>query len=83
MRSIGDLEGIKFGGQNPNFVRYVDGTALIADSKENLQILIERLVEASEEKGLKLNASKTKVMVISKINENTLKRRRFGASGKV
>ena len=32
--------------------------------------MIERLVEASEGKGLKLNATKTKVMVISKANEN-------------
>ena len=70
MRSMRDLEGIKVGGQNLNFIRYADDTALIADSEEKLLLLIERLVEASEQKGLKLNASKTKVMVISKTNEN-------------
>ena len=70
MRSIRDLEGIKVGGQNLNSIRNADDTALIADSKEKLQLIIERLVEASEQKGLKLNASKTKVIVISKANEN-------------
>ena len=70
MREIRDLEGIKVGGQNLNCIRYADDTALIADSREKLQVLIQRLVGASEHKGLKLNASKTKVMVISKSNEN-------------
>ena len=69
MKSIRDLEGIKIGGQNITSIRYADDTALIADSEDKLQLLIERLVGASEQKGLKLNASKTKVMVISKRNE--------------
>ena len=40
-----------------------DDTACIADSKEKLLLLIELLVQASEEKELKLNASKTTVML--------------------
>ena len=70
MRDLIDLDGIKFGGRNINNIRYADDTVLIADSEEKLQILVEALVQSSEERGLKLNISKTKVMVVSKGNEN-------------
>ena len=59
-----DLEGIKVGGNNLNCLIYADDTALMADSNEKLQFLIKRLVEGSEQEGLKLNAIKTKVIVI-------------------
>ena len=49
-----------------NCIIYADDTALIANSREKLQLFIERLVEASERNGLKLNASKSKVMIVSK-----------------
>ena len=66
MRDLMDLGGIKFGGRNINNIRYADDTVLIADSEEKLQALVQSLIRASEERGLKLNVSKTKVMVISK-----------------
>ena len=66
MRDVTDLEGIKIGGRNINNIRYADDTALIADSEEKLKSLVQALVRASEERGLRLNVSKTKVMVISK-----------------
>ena len=56
MKCIKDLEGIKIGGQNTTSIIYADDTALIADFEEKLQLLIERLVGASVQKGLKLNA---------------------------
>jgi len=70
MRHLSDYDGIKFGGRNINNVRYADDTALIADSEENLQTLIQSLVRASGERGLKLNVSKTKLMVILKEEGN-------------
>ena len=71
MRELEDLDGIKFGGRNLNNIRYADDTVLIADSEEKLQCLVQALVTASGERGLKLNTSKTKVMVISKSDEDT------------
>ena len=71
MRDLIDLDGIKFGGRNINNIRYADDTVLIADSEQKLQNLVQTLVQSSEERGLKLNISKTKVMVMSKVNGNT------------
>ena len=69
MRDLSDLDGIKLGGRKINNIRYADDTALIADSKEKLQDLVHCLVRVSGERGLKLNVSKTKVMVITKGHE--------------
>ena len=69
MRDLTELEGIKFGGRNLNNIRYADDTVLIADSEGKLQRLIQALVQSSGERGLKMNTSKTKVMVISKGDE--------------
>ena len=68
--TLAELDGIKFGGRNINNIRYADDTVLIADSEEKLKSLIQALVQSSGEKGLNLNISKTKVMVISKESEN-------------
>ena len=66
MQDLSDYDDIKLDEKNINNVRYADDTALIADSEEKLQTLVQSLVRASGERGLKLNVSKTKVMVISK-----------------
>ena len=65
-----ELDGISVGGRNINNIRYADDTVLIADSAEKLQTLIRALVQSSEQRGLKLNISKTKVMVVTKGNNN-------------
>ena len=66
MRELRDLEGIKVGGENVNNIRYADDTALVADSCEKLQNLINSLDRLSKEKGLNINMKKTKVMVVTK-----------------
>ena len=71
MRELVELEGIKIGGRNLNNIRYADDTVLVADSEDKLQRLVQALVQASGERGLKMNTSKTKVMIISKGNEGT------------
>ena len=70
MRELMELDGISVGGRNINNIRYADDTVLIADSAEKLQTLIRALVQSSEQRGLKLNISKTKVMVVTKGNNN-------------
>ena len=60
------VPGVNIGGKNINNLRYADDTALIADSQEKLQELVSILVRESESKGLRVNVSKTQVLVVSK-----------------
>ena len=47
--------GIKIAGKNINNLRYADGITLVAESKEELKILLMKVKEESEKPGLKLN----------------------------
>ena len=64
MRNAGLEEaqaGIKIAGGNINNRRYADDTTLMAESEEELKILLMKLKEESEKVGLKLNIQKTKI----------------------
>ena len=50
--------GIKMAGRNINNLRYADDTTLMAESKGELNILLRKVKEESEEAGLKLNIKK-------------------------
>ena len=52
--------GIKIAGRNINILRYMDDTPLMAESKEELNLLMK--VKESEKAGLKLNIQRTKIM---------------------
>ena len=54
--------GIKIAGRNINNLRYADDTTLIAESEEELKILLMKVKEASEKTGLNFNIEKTKIM---------------------
>ena len=65
MRNAGLEEaqaGIKIAGRNITNLRYADDTILMAESEEELQSLLMKLKEESENVGLKLNIQKTKIM---------------------
>ena len=65
MRNAGLEEaqaGIKIAGRNINNLRYADDTTLMAESEEELKILLMKVKEDSEKVGLKLNIQKTKIM---------------------
>ena len=65
MRNAGLEEtqaGIKIAGRNINNLRYADDTTLIAESEEELKILLMKVKEGSEKVGLKLNIQKMKIM---------------------
>ena len=65
MRDAGLKEaqaGIKIDGRNINNLRYVDYTILMAESEEELESLLMKVKEDSEEASLKLNILKTKIM---------------------
>ena len=48
-------DGIKTAGRNINNFRYADDTTLMAESEEELKILLMKVKEESENVGLKLN----------------------------
>ena len=65
MRNTGMDEaqaGIKIAGRNINNLRYADDTTLMAESEEELKSLLIKVIEESENVGLKFNIQKTKIM---------------------
>ena len=54
--------GIKIARRNNNNLRNADNTSLVAESAEELKILLMKVQEESEKVGLKLNIQKTKTM---------------------
>ena len=64
MRNAGLEEAqarIKIAGRNINNLRYADNTTLMAESEEELSLLM-KVKEESEQVGLKLNIQKTKIV---------------------
>ena len=54
--------GLKIARRNINNLRYADDTTLMAESKEELKLLVMKVKEESEKDGLKLNIHKTKMI---------------------
>ena len=59
--------GIKIAGRNINNLRYADDSTLMAQSVEELKILLVKVKEKSEKAGLKLKIQKTKIMAFGPI----------------
>ena len=59
--------GIKIAGRNINNLIYADATTLMAESKEELKILLMEVKEEIENVSLKLNIQKTKIMATGPI----------------
>ena len=60
--------GFRIGGRNISNLRYADDIVLIATSPDELQELLDRIVTAGAEYGLKINVDKTKVMIVNAEN---------------
>ena len=54
--------GIKIARRNINNLRYADDITLMAESEEELNSLLVKVKEDSENVGFKLNIQKTKIM---------------------
>ena len=70
MRNAGLEEaqaGVKIARRNINSLRYADDTTLMAETEEELKILLMKVKEESEKVSLKLNIQKTKIMAFSPI----------------
>ena len=75
MRNAGLYEaqaGIKIARRNTNNLRYADYTTLMAESEEELKILLMKVKEESEKVGLKLNIQKTKIMASGPITSREI-----------
>ena len=53
---------IKIAGRNINNLRCADNTMLMVESEEELKSLLMKVIEESENVGLKLNIKKMKIM---------------------
>ena len=65
MRNAGLEEaqaGIKIARRNINNLRYADDTTLMAESEEELKLLLVKVKEESEKVDLKLSIQKSKIM---------------------
>ena len=65
-RNAKDIPGVNIQGYNLNNIRYVDDTTLLASNHTDLQKLFNCVKAVSSTKGLEMNISKTKTMVIRK-----------------
>ena len=63
--------GIKIAGRTINNLRYADDTTLMAESKEELSLLM-KVKEESEKISLKLNIQKTKIMASGPITSRQI-----------
>ena len=75
MRNAGMNEAqarIKIAGRNINNLRYADDTTLMAESEEELKILLMKVREESEKVGLKLNIQKSKIMASGPITSREI-----------
>ena len=64
--------GIKIVRRNIKNLRYADDTTLMAESKDELNSLLMKVKEQSENVGLKLNIQKTKIMASGPITSRQI-----------
>ena len=62
-------DAVSVGGRAISELRYADDTVLLSTSEEGLSRLLERNRLHSEEAGLLINASKTKMMKLDKAHD--------------
>ncbi|KAF2885479.1 hypothetical protein ILUMI_20687 [Ignelater luminosus] len=75
----GQAYGIKINGIPINNLRCADDTVLIAEILQDLQILMNKVVDVSQKRGLSLNKNETKFMLVTKSSKNTAKTALFEA----
>lgn len=63
--------GISIGGRKISNLRYADDTLIIAADEEQLINIMNKLESYSREYGLKINKTKTKVMIIDRSNDTS------------
>lgn len=64
-------DGIAIGGLKISNLRYADDTTLFATSSRHMEELLSKMESVSLGFGLRINRSKTKVMIVDRINNNS------------
>ncbi|GFR57853.1 retrovirus-related Pol polyprotein LINE-1 [Elysia marginata] len=64
--AISEKSGILIDGVNINNIRYGDGTVILAESEEQFQAMMDRIVDKCKEYIMAINAKKTKTMHIER-----------------
>ena len=55
VREIKECKGLVIGGYSMNNVRYADDTVLISDSRDQLQVILDKVAVESAKRGLSIN----------------------------
>ena len=67
LRELEEIEEeIQINGYFINNIRFADDTVLVASAEAKLQLPLNKVLTSSGKSGLRLNAKKTKVLVVSK-----------------
>ena len=69
----GWTDGIAIGGLRLSNLRYADDTTIFATSIHHMEDLLRKMESVSLEFGLKINRSKTKMMIVDRANNNSPK----------
>ena len=64
--TINTNKGIKIGGTTINNLRYADDTVLLAETEEDMQEILNEVNRIGKTFDMKMNAKKTKTMLVSK-----------------
>ena len=64
--------GTKTARRNISYLRYADGTTLMAESEEEIKSLLMKVKKESEKAGLKINIQKTKIMTSNPITSGQI-----------
>ena len=64
--ALGEKKGISLNGENITNVRYADDTVILAETPEDLQLMLDGISESCKTYGMAMNAKKTKTMHVGK-----------------
>jgi Reverse transcriptase (RNA-dependent DNA polymerase). len=66
--ALAEVGDFKIGGRIINKIRFVDDTAIIDKTPEELQDMVNRLVDTGRKYGMQINIDKWQVMRVSRSN---------------
>jgi Reverse transcriptase (RNA-dependent DNA polymerase). len=67
--TLAEVRNFKIRGRIINKVRFADDTAIIAETQEKLQDMVNALVDIGRKYDLEINIDKSQVMKVSRSNE--------------
>ncbi|CAG7733951.1 unnamed protein product, partial [Allacma fusca] len=63
-------KGVTLGGKKISNLRYADDTTILAENIDDMKEIMGKIEQVSLARGLKVNESKTKMMIIDRVNDN-------------